>query len=68
MVLYREKCLVGWHMKSRLEEKLEGRGFHIGSLAIALVREDGVKTSSVVIRKEKRVKFNKYLEGKIIQI
>lgn len=39
-------------MKSRLKEKLEGRGFHVGSLAILLVREDGVKNCSVVIRRE----------------
>lgn len=38
------------------------------ALAIARVREDGAKTSAVVVGVERRTKCNNYLGGKIIQM
>ena len=54
----------------RFNGEIEGGGGNSrqAALAIVLVREDGAKTSAVVIGVERRTKCNNYLGGKIIQM
>lgn len=63
-------CSIGWHMESRLEEKLKGRSFQIhSSWGCTSKRRWGQNhLMAVAIREEKKVQFNRYLGGKIIHM
>ena len=57
-------CSVGWCVGG----EIRGKGLQMDRSCDMPIREDRDKTSAVVIREEKRVKFNKCLGGRIIQM